>query len=368
MKSSTYSFGAVGLYLVGSTHRYFMRLMVLACLVGVSQALATDLTLRYIPVPAGPEDLALDLATGGPRLIVSSDDRLAKKGRKGVLGYIDLRTSQYKAFTVDGVSPEKHRPHGISFVSRPANSGKPFLYVIEHAPADFARGEQIIRYTVESDRLTHRTALPQSKLLTDPNDLVAAPDGRVFVTNNPKSVGMGLITFLFRIPMGDVLSYNPSSGSWSRLVNNRYRYANGIRLEDDTLTVSTVFSPQLATISAATGAKIGTAWRGAKSLDNISPDGGRAAYLHLTGVESFWKFSRSSRNGKRSSPTRLYRVSNSSPTTRSLETAVDGAGNPIFCDAASVCIEHDHKLYVGSIFKPWVTEIQGHQWKALTTN
>jgi hypothetical protein len=317
----------------------------------------SDFRVRQIPVPSGPEDIALDTAHPSPRLIVSSTDRLAKKSGLGALGFIDFKTLSYTPFEIPGFVPQQHLPHGISFVPKPQHSGLPYLYVIEHPQKGTKSKEQIVRYTVTGGSLLCRTALPESPLLTNPNDLVAAPDGRVFATNNPKALLSGFFSG------GDVLAYHPSTNAWTSLVTNRYRYSNGIRLEGEAITVSTVFSAHLDTISAITGEPLLHHWKSAFPLDNISPDQGPATHLYLTGVHNVLKLGGASRSYKKNSATSILRVSAHTTGNPVVETAVDDKGEPILLDAASVCLEHQGRLFVGHIFKPWVTMVEGHRWK-----
>ena len=159
----------------------------------------------------GPEDLELDLRDArGPRLIVSSQEQRQSPRPMGTIFSVPLAADGTlgtpKAFELVARDARPFHPHGISLVA-----GAPsLLYVINHV-TDAEHAIEV--FEIEGDRLLFRPPPLTSDLLTTPNDLVALPDGHVYVTNSGagRSLG-GLLTALLGLRRGNVVHHH--GGRW----------------------------------------------------------------------------------------------------------------------------------------------------------
>lgn len=210
-------------------------------------------TLARVP---GPEDLVLD-ARGG-RILVSSQDRRSDPWPEGAIWSVPLDPTQ-KAVKLalagrrDGCS---FHPHGIDLVK--SCDGTPLLYVLNHHDAEdrlpergcFATGEfraapsgrlsSVEVYVVETRRLRFLQRLADPEVLTNGNDLVARPNGDVWVTDPPAGKLAQVLDSLGLIAKSRVVQYRcasrrgpPCVGTWHlrtdpKARNERIRYANGI--------------------------------------------------------------------------------------------------------------------------------------------
>jgi arylesterase/paraoxonase len=134
----------------------------------------------------GPEDIELDAGDArGPRLIVSSHERRRKDTTGALFGVPLVNGALGAPRPLELVDRDDvpFRPHGISLV---AAAGPPRLYVVNHVTgADHA----IEVFEIDGDRLRFRRRLAHP-LLTAPNDVVALPDGEVYVTNTGSPLAM----------------------------------------------------------------------------------------------------------------------------------------------------------------------------------
>jgi sugar lactone lactonase YvrE len=147
---------------------------------------------RTISGVIGPEDFEYLLQEKG--LVVSSLDRRAPEHSTGGLYWIDLTKLPEEQVTEPIVTnyPADFKPHGLSF--QPTEEGGR-LFVISHPE----RGEwphmiEIFSLTSSADG-THEWKHIQTltdELLISPNDLVALPDGSLFISNDFQDLGGGI--------------------------------------------------------------------------------------------------------------------------------------------------------------------------------
>ncbi len=149
---------------------------------------------RLISGVIGPEDFEYLRQEKG--LVVSSLDRRAPEDTTGQLYWIDLTkpTEEQVAEPIQTNYPGHFKPHGLTF--QPTADGGS-LFVISHPET----GEW--RHTIEVFSLTSTTGTHEWKhiqtltddLLISPNDLVALPDGGLFISNDFQDLGgvMGLV-------------------------------------------------------------------------------------------------------------------------------------------------------------------------------
>jgi hypothetical protein len=223
----------------------------------VTSASVRQSPCRMVLRVAGPEDFAVDRSASPPRLLVSS--RNLRSGRSGPPdGIYSVPLDAHPAPTPPRPLPLVGRddcsfhPHGVSLTREAGGSRRSLLYVVNHHEAEDAapsRGcfrqtggsplrerpvASIEVFRVEPKRLVFVQRLADPEILTNGNDLVALPNGEVWVTNPPP----GQLALLrerltgepaskvmrFTCPKGETL---PCSGTWQVALRLR-GYANGI--------------------------------------------------------------------------------------------------------------------------------------------
>lgn len=133
--------------------------------------------ITRLPVPAGPEDLAMHNHKGRARFIVSCDDR-RKEGGRGVLVAIDPETAEVTTLFNPPQSVSFH-PHGISL-------GK-YLYVVSHH-SDTLTEIYTFRFGRRGNLILNDPPipLPIGKGTVSPgvpNDLAVLPNGDLILTS-----------------------------------------------------------------------------------------------------------------------------------------------------------------------------------------
>jgi hypothetical protein len=87
---------------------------------------------------------------------------------------------------IEGRDGTPFHPHGVAMVPG-TGQRPPLLHVINHVGP---RRHQVECFGVEGGRLMLERPPLTGAILTDPNDLVAMPDGELYVTNSTGSVGL----------------------------------------------------------------------------------------------------------------------------------------------------------------------------------
>ena len=200
------------------------------CAKNIETEIPIDNCIRITGMP-GPEDFAYIPSEN--ILVVSSDDRRNRES-DGKLFWIDLKLPPEKQVgnLIDIEYPKAFRPHGVSYITTDTGGR---LFVISHPNPDAGL------HTVEVFDMTpkwngrewkHVETL-QSELFTSPNDLVALPDGTVFVSNDSGKGGNTVkkIKALFKIKNGNITYYD---GAEYIDLGNPESYGNGINyLKED---------------------------------------------------------------------------------------------------------------------------------------
>lgn len=174
----------------------------------------------------GPEDFEAEPGPGPARILVSSQNRrtLDEAGEFARQGAI------YRV-AIDGSTPPDplpiterdglpFHPHGISIVMR---APFPLLYVINH-PVHHSHAIEIFEIRTRELRFVRRLRSP---LLISPNDLVALPNGHIYVTND-HGTAPGLkrnLEDLLALKWSSVVMFD---GLYWRTVATDIAFANGI--------------------------------------------------------------------------------------------------------------------------------------------
>jgi hypothetical protein len=175
----------------------------------------------------GPEDFVVLSDT---ELLVSSDDR--RGTGQGAIVRLNLETKTETILPITGRDSCSFHPHGIFSTSTD-------LYIVLHYQEEESSecqlqqddGKSLLdgieHFALAEDGL-HFIERLQSPLMREPNDLVVAPTGEIFITDNPEFTTVGMLTaIVFGRRPSVVLSYQ--QGSWE-VAADRFLYSNGVLL------------------------------------------------------------------------------------------------------------------------------------------
>lgn len=312
----------------------------LACL-----AIATLGCAHAAPVPCEPrgtipgtEDFDRLPPRGEQALLVSSVERRgqARETATGSLLLVDARTGQVEPLPLLERDACSFRPHGISSVQRLGGAWEVFV-VVHHGLDDLTRADcglaaaqvpapderrhrrraaypqldSVERYRVQDDGLRFVERLTDPRL-TNPNDVDAAPDGRLWVSNNPRweQPRELVVDMLLGRRRGQVLIHRPVERSWS-VAARRMLYPNGVAVDEEVerLHVSSARGKLRQFPLDGTGVAEGPPTRRGRArgtLDNLmwADDGA----LWTTGHPSSLAFMRHVADPEEPAPTEVFRV------------------------------------------------------------
>ncbi len=316
-------------------------------------------------VGPGPEDIALDLSQGAPRLIVSCDDRRSKKPPSGSFYAINLPGRDTFQFVIDknleALHPGDERaadwhPHGIALARI---EGRDYLYSVVHRGKKGGRGyrsDEVVRFRIGADTL-HYDTVYRSPELKAPNDIFALSDGSFYVSNMLKKSNMWqLLRGVFGARTGNVAYYHPQSG-W-KVAIPRQAYSNGIFVDEvsRSLYMAHGACKEFNRYSITTSGQVDLSSKTTSPTeitmgDNLTKDD--EGYLWTTSHPCLFKFLNHSKKQKKHSPSLVYRIA---PGTLEAELVYQNNGEEI--SAASTALWYGGKLYLAQVFDGFVLEIK----------
>jgi len=174
----------------------------------------------------GPEDFEPEPVLKPARIFVSSQNRrlLDEAGefaRNGAIFQLSLETGSVpEAMILTERDALPFHPHGISAVAR---TPFPLLYVINH-PVHHSHVIEVFEIRQKELRFVRRL---RSSLLISPNDLVALPDGQLYVTNDHGTQGgfSRLLEDLLALRQSNVVRFD---GVTWRVAARNIGFANGV--------------------------------------------------------------------------------------------------------------------------------------------
>lgn len=253
-------------WLLAATARSWRAPALLALVLALVLASGSLGCAHAAPVPCeplgempGPEDFDVLPPRGEAALLVSSVERrgAALDAATGSLLLVDARSGAALPMPLHGRDACSFRPHGISTVQRIGGAWEVFVVVhhgredptlaacglasaAAHQPAKAERRRRaeplpphsVERYRVEDDGL-HFVERMTGPRLTNPNDVDAAPDGRLWVSNNPQweKPSQLVADLLLGRPRGQVLLYRPVEREWS-VAARRMLFPNGVAVDE----------------------------------------------------------------------------------------------------------------------------------------
>jgi hypothetical protein len=305
-------------------------LLIVALLSGCVTVGTSPGSVTAIAGMPGPEDLTWDAERD--RMLVSSSDRREETAPGQIYAVKDGQVAALKrSGEPDGFD---FNPHGISLVGDT-------LYVISHSEA----GEHSVLVYGVGEGLTLKAHL-RDPLLTSPNDLVALPDGTLYVSND-KSEGGGLAEIIWRQKKASVVLYR--DGAWS-VAADELAMPNGLAVDETSLYVAItredgVFAWDRAADGALSNRRL---LASVKSPDNLTwHNGDLVVACHL----SDWAFLQHARRGA-PAPTYVARI------------GLDGAVSTVFEDpgarisGASTAVSVGASWWFGQVFEPFVLVLE----------
>lgn len=332
----------------------------------------------------GPEDFDRLPPRGEAALLVSSVERRGEglDTATGSLLLVDASSGAALPMPVHGRDACAFRPHGISTVQRIGGAWEVFVVVhhgredrsregcglasaAPHEPertrrsrrAKPSRPHSVERYRVEDDGL-HFVERMTDPLLTNPNDVDAAPDGRLWVSNNPQweEPSQLVSDMLLGRRRGKVLLYRPVEREWS-VAARRMLYPNGVAVDEEAerLTVAAARGKlrqfPLDGVGEAEGPPVRRG-RARGTLDNLlwADDGA----LWTTGHPRGLAFMRHVKASEEVAPTEVFRVTPDPERRRKLAAQRAFRVDDGRVDAGSVALPVAGGVVVGQVFDPGV--------------
>lgn len=332
------------------------------------------IAIRGIP---GPEDLEVDTRVpSAPRLLISSQDRRPEPLPQGAIFSLAAGDDRPRRLPLLGRDGCSFHPHGISLV---VGDGTSYLYVINHHDAadirptagclagagDVAKVSSVEVFRVESDALHFLTRLADPEKVTNPNDLVALPDGTVWVTNPADSrLGQVWEGFLGRNHGSRLVSFDCSQspgrpgclGTWT--AGPQFgAYLNGIaeRNGGAELFVASTAENRIYQLDSATGALRVLAE--VAGPDNLSWESDRRDRLLVAGHPDLRKFLQHRASARTPSPSQITEID---LATGGEQVYGDDGGR---ISTASVAVRLRDSWLLGQVFEPFVLRCRAAEGK-----
>lgn len=334
------------------------RTLAFSTLAALGCAHAAPVPCEPLGTMPGPEDFDRLPPRGEHALLVSSVERRgdARDTAIGSLLLVDVRTGAAEPMPLLERDACSFRPHGIATVERIGGAWEVFV-VVHHGPDDRARADcgrhSVERYRVQDDglRFVERMTDP---LMTNPNDVDAAPDGRLWVSNNPpwEQPRELVLDMLLGRRRGQVLLYRPVERSWS-VAARRMLYPNGVAVDAklEHLYVSGARGKLRQFPLDGPGAAEGPPTRRGRArgtLDNLmwATDGA----LWTTGHPDSLAFMRHVKDPEEPAPTEVFRVTPNPARKRRLAAVRVLRVDDGRVDAGSVALPVAGGVAVGQVF------------------
>jgi hypothetical protein len=188
-------------------------------------------------------------------------------------------------------------------------------------------------------------------LLVSPNDLVALPNGQIYVSNEVTYRGVlrRLLELAHVMSSSGVVHLAPSESGWrARIVVEGIRYANGVAVSENRLFVAGVLDEAIHEFmrdpsTGDVGARIREIPIGS-GVDNLMWSGPQ---LIAAAHPSLVRFLLHAEDESRNSPSELYRVDpRTDPPAVELVHSNDGS----VISGASTGVEYGDTLYISQVF------------------
>ncbi len=332
-------------------------LAILMCLVGCLSAcnlrdplphsFEVSSACRCVRVADGPEDFALDLWNGPPRLLISSHDRRHPETSGGIY-FLEIDTEKTGELPRIGEpsSIKAFKPHGVDIRH---TESRTLLYVIIHDPyGRMERSENaVVIYSVEKDCLNFVQLLEDERWLWSPNDLSVLPSGEIYLTNDYR----GRWDLYFRRKVSEIAYYDPETGQWSKAAE-KIAFANGILAEEKRVFVAATLGEKVFEFPRNSDGTLGEgkAIIHLKGPDNLMRQG---SYLLTAAHFDDLAFMKHSKDASEHSPSVVFRLH---PDHQYKAAVFVDTGEVI--SAASTAMVYGERLYISQVFDPYIVICQ----------
>ncbi len=312
----------------------------------------------------GTEDMAPWYERRG--IFISSPDFL-NPSHEGKIYWLSFK----KGAKPEDITPKldfPFQPHGIAFY----NEGKTRkLYVVNHRnstalPQNTETSAHAAKHTIEvfevskRGKLTYQKTL-ESPLLIAPNDVAAAGDDLLYVTNDHgwvSGIKRAAEDYL-RLPNGNVLYYN---GESFQIAYEGMRYPNGVLVDGDSVWVAQTTGLVISRLKPSNPAgtlTLANEIEAHSGVDNltIDEDGALWSGAHPKLLD-FVEHSKAP--DKNRSPSHVVRITGSDENPQ-LRDLYMNLGDPL--SGSSVAVHHDGLLFVGAVFDRAVLRCIGKRVK-----
>ena len=309
---------------------------------------ALDDCVRLGGLP-GPEDMVLDASDNRhPRLLVSSQDRrqhdpMGEMLEPGHIYSVDL-TNNLAPIALPFVERDDYpfHPHGLDLVE--VNGGQ-LLYVINHA---LKNTHSIEVFRVEREQLVFVNRFWTDALIS-PNDLVALPDGQIYVSNDHLYKGVAaLFGDALSFGWSNVVRFHVETGRWI-VAADGISLANGVEVRENRLYVAATIDEGIYVydrdpLSGSIGGPIDFIDVGS-GVDNLIWED--EDHLLVAAHPDLFAFLDHLESAENPSPSEVYRVN---VRTGNVERVFSDDGRLI--SASSTAISLENRLYVSQVFEP----------------
>lgn len=301
---------------------------------------------RTISGLPGPEDFDVD-RSNGTRLIISSQDRrrLNPGGEflePGRIFFMKVGGGAATAFQIKGRDDYPFHPHGIHVVRQGSAT---LLYVVNHA---LRNQHSIEKFRIQKNQLYFLDRY-RSALLTHPNDLVATPQGDIYVTNDRNYMGfLGDLGDLFSLNLSNVVHFSTRTYRFREAASG-IAMANGIALDRDRLYVAGTRDEGIRIFyrnskTGEIGDELGFIDVGS-GVDNLLWE--RPGVLNVAAHPDIFAFVDHIKDSNAHSPSEVYRVH---VKDRRVERIFGDTGVNI--DASSSAVVVQGRLVISQVFDP----------------
>lgn len=330
---------------------------------GISPLSCGDYTTKGTPktqkleVGSGPEDLAMDMSMGYPRIIVSCAERRQGKPETGGFYGINPADNTTFEFTIIPTNFTVH-PHGIDIVTI---DSIPYLYAISHDKKRESWQHSVVRFVIQNDSLLADTQnIMMDELMNVPNDLDVLEDGSFYASNSVPNMNPNEGTkAILGIGNGSVVHYD-GMGNWQIVLDNMC-YPNGVWVnqKEGYLLVANGGCQEVARYKIKDGQVDAEDKHSTKAHDVNIPIGDN---LLMDNEGVLWtvahpcplKFLAHAKDAKEKSPMQVFGID---PMT--LKTTMPFQNNGDLISAASTVLHYENRLYIAQVFDPFILIVDG---------
>lgn len=286
----------------------------------------------------------MELSPNGAFLLLSSDDRAARRDGNPVQGHLylmELKSGQDSLFLLTGNLDFPFFPHGISLF--PLSDTTYRVWVINHA-----NGRHLVEvFQLSQLELRHERTIEGAALIS-PNDLVAIDENKFFITNDhgySSKLGVLFENYL-GLMVSNVQFFDGESFS---LAAGNISYANGIAYDFDLKMLYVAASRSFSVHSFKVGSNYelekAQVFKTGTGVDNITLD--QEGNLWIGCHPNLLAFNAYAGGKKEISPSEIVVINPTENAANRVQSLFVDDGSTV--SAASVAVPVEGKIYVGTV-------------------